>query len=140
MSDKDKEWKCALSQRLLLFTTLIVIVLFFDFNETESSWYLESSFTNYLFTVSNNLSWKYKYIKYLHSKGKLYTYDYRGCSKPAKLSIRLKRWRLFDKEESESACKAHNMILTPVSILNILLYIRLTMKNGIGREHSINSQ
>ena len=38
------------------------IVLFFDNTRSEESWCLESSFTNYLFTVSDNLSWKYKYI------------------------------------------------------------------------------
>ena len=102
----------------LLFWSLITHV---GFSWSEESWCLESSYTDHFFThVSDNFSWKYKYITDLHSKGKLYTYDYKSCSKPAKPFISLKQWRLLDKKESESAWKAHNMILTSVSIFKIL--------------------
>ena len=53
----------------------------FGFSRSEESWCLESFFTGYLFTVSDNFSRKYKYVTNLHSKGKLYTYDFQSFRK-----------------------------------------------------------
>ena len=120
------------------------LIIYDRFLRSRGNWYLESSFTNYLsitelFPVSDNLSWKYKYIKDLQFKGKLNTYDNKSWSQPAKLSISLKRWRLLDKKESEGACKAHSTRLTPACVYfqHIIcnarsqhLLTRVTLKNN----------